>query len=140
RVHDNDYVRRFLDGSIEPAMMRRIGFPCSPGLVRRTLASVGGTLCATRDALDRGVGGNLAGGTHHAFRDAGSGFCVFNDIAIAIVDLLARGAIRRAAVVDLDVHQGDGTARLFEDSPEILTLSIHGGSNFPFRKQRSRID
>ena len=140
RTHDREYVRRFLDGSIEPSMMRRIGFPWSPELVRRTLASVGGTLSAARDALSRGVGGNLAGGTHHAFRDAGAGFCVFNDLAIAIGDQLARGAVRRAAVVDLDVHQGDGTARIFEDTPEVLTLSIHGGGNFPFRKQRSRID
>ena len=140
RVHDPEYVRRFLDGSLDPATMRRIGFPWSPELVRRTLASVGGTLAATRDALELGLGGNLAGGTHHAFHDAGSGFCVFNDIAIAIRDLLARGQIRRAAVVDLDVHQGDGTARLFEDAPQVLTLSIHGSGNFPFRKQRSRID
>jgi acetoin utilization deacetylase AcuC-like enzyme len=140
RTHDSDYVSRFLDGSIEPAMMRRIGFPWSPELVRRTLASVGGTLSATCDALDLGAGGNLAGGTHHAFRDAGSGFCVFNDIAIAIRDLLATGRVRRAAVVDLDVHQGDGTALLFESSPEVLTLSVHGSGNFPFRKQRSRID
>lgn len=140
RTHDSDYVSRFLDGSIDPAMMRRIGFPWSPELVRRTLASVGGTLSATRDAFDLGAGGNLAGGTHHAFRDAGSGFCVFNDIAIAIRDLLATGRVRRAAVVDLDVHQGDGTALLFESSPEVLTLSVHGSGNFPFRKQRSRID
>jgi acetoin utilization deacetylase AcuC-like enzyme len=140
RTHDPDYVRGFLDGSIDPSMMRRIGFPWSEGLVRRTLASVGGTLSAARDALGRGVGGNLAGGTHHAFADAGAGFCVFNDLAIAIRDQLARGAVRRAAVVDLDVHQGDGTARIFEDAPEVLTLSIHGGANFPFRKQRSRID
>src|SRR5207302_9812011 len=83
RVHDPEYVRRILDGSIEPAIMRRIGFPWSPELVRRTLASVGGTLAATRDALDLGLGGTLAGGTHHAFHDAGSGFCVFNDMAIA---------------------------------------------------------
>jgi len=140
RAHDPDYVRRFPDGSVEAAIMRRIGFPWSPELVRRTLAPVGGTLSAAGDALNCGVGGNLAGGTHHAFYDAGAGFCVFNDLAVAIRDLRARGAVRRAAVVDLDVHQGDGTARLFEDSPEVLTLSIHGGANFPFLRQHSCVD
>src|SRR5512140_2720800 len=92
------------------------------------------------DALDRRFGGNLAGGTHHAFRSEGSGFCVFNDIAVAIESLRANGRVRRAAVIDLDVHQGDGTASIFENEPEVLTLSVHGRNNFPFRKQRSRID
>ena len=115
--------------------MRRIGFPWSEGLVRRTLASVGGTLAATADALATGFGGNLAGGTHHAFRAEGSGFCVFNDIAIAI-----RDCGRRAAIIDLDVHQGDGTAVLFAGDPEVLTFSMHGAGNFPFRKQQSAID
>ena len=135
RIHDPPYVSGFLEGTLDPRVMRRIGFPWSEGLVRRTLASVGGTLAATADALATGYGGNLAGGTHHAFRGEGSGFCVFNDIAIAI-----RHVGRRAAVVDLDVHQGDGTALIFEDDPTVLTLSIHGAGNFPFRKQRSRID
>lgn len=139
-VHDPEYVGGFLDGSVDPQIMRRIGFPWSAELVRRTLASVGGTLAATRDALDVGIGGTLAGGTHHAFRSEGAGFCVFNDLAIAIRDLLARGRIERAAVLDLDVHQGDGTALLFEDEPAVLTVSLHGGANFPFRKQRSGID
>src|SRR5437763_1980208 len=134
-AHDPSYVRRILDGSIDPRAMRRIGFPWSEGLVRRTLASVGGTLAATEDALATGFGGNLAGGTHHAFREEGSGFCVFNDIAIAI-----RNTGKKAAVVDLDVHQGDGTAVIFENDPDVLTLSLHGAGNFPFRKQRSRID
>jgi acetoin utilization deacetylase AcuC-like enzyme len=115
--------------------MRRIGFPWSEQLVRRTLASAGGTLAAAADALAGGFGGNLAGGTHHAFRAEGSGFCVFNDIAIAI-----RKMGRRAAVIDLDVHQGDGTAAIFEHDPGVLTVSLHGEHNFPFRKQRSRID
>jgi acetoin utilization deacetylase AcuC-like enzyme len=135
RVHDPNYVRGFLDGTLDARVMRRIGFPWSEGLVRRTLASVGGTLAATADALEAGLGGNLAGGTHHAFRGEGAGFCVFNDIAIAI-----RNTGRRAAVVDLDVHQGDGTALIFEEDPDVLTLSMHGAGNFPFRKQRSRID
>src|SRR5438874_13354698 len=121
RVHDPQYVRSFLDGTIDSRIMRRIGFPWSPELVRRTLASVGGTLRATGDALRHGVGGNLAGGTHHAFYSEGSGFCVFNDIAVAIRGLLTERRIERAAVVDLDVHQGDGTAMLFADEPAVLT-------------------
>jgi acetoin utilization deacetylase AcuC-like enzyme len=139
-IHDPAYVRSFLDGSVDPRTMRRIGFPWSPELVERTLASVGGTLCAARDALDLGVGGNLAGGTHHAFPSEGAGFCVFNDIAIAIRGLLGSGRVQRAAVVDLDVHQGDGTALIFASEPRVLTVSLHGASNFPARKQRSGID
>ena len=135
RVHDPAYVRGFLEGSLDPRVMRRIGFPWSEALVRRTLGSVGGTLAATADALESGFGGNLAGGTHHAFHAEGSGFCVFNDIAVAI-----RNTGRRAAVVDLDVHQGDGTALIFADDPEVLTLSMHSSGNFPFRKQQSNID
>ncbi|MCP5113079.1 MAG: histone deacetylase [bacterium] len=135
-VHDRDYVRSFLKGALDPAVMRRIGFPWSQGLVKRTLASVGGTVAAARDAMECGCGGTLAGGTHHAFPSTGSGFCVFNDIAVAIRVL----APERAAVVDLDVHQGDGTALIFREDPAVLTLSIHGRNNFPFRKQESKID
>lgn len=120
--------------------MRRIGFPWSEGLVRRTLASVGATLAAADQALATGFGGTLAGGTHHAFRTEGSGYCVFNDIAVAIESLRKQGKASRFAVVDLDVHQGDGTAQIFETDPDVLTFSMHGGKNFPFRKQRSKID
>lgn len=139
-AHDANYVQQILDGSLPPAAIRRIGFPWSPALVLRSLASVGGTLGASADALERGWGGNLAGGTHHAFRAEGSGYCVFNDMAVAIQSLRQEGRIRRAAIVDLDVHQGDGTALIFEGDEDVLTLSIHGEKNFPFRKQRSRID
>jgi acetoin utilization deacetylase AcuC-like enzyme len=139
-AHDGAYVRAILDGSAGERVMRRIGFPWSPELVRRTLASVGGTLAASRDAMTHGFGGNLAGGTHHAFRSEGSGFCVFNDLAVAILALRRDGLAARAAVIDLDVHQGDGTAAIFEDDPAVLTFSMHGANNFPFRKQRSRID
>ena len=139
-AHDSEYVRRFLDGALDPPAMRRIGFPWSPELAQRTLASLGGTLAATDDALSRGFGGNLAGGTHHAFRGEGAGFCVFNDIAVAILALRLAGRAARAAVVDLDVHQGDGTAAIFQDDPAVLTLSIHGRNNFPFRKQTSCVD
>ncbi|MEO8028307.1 MAG: histone deacetylase [Bryobacteraceae bacterium] len=139
-AHDPDYVTQFLEGSLPPSSVRRIGFPWSEGLVRRTLASVGGTLAATREAFEHGWGGTLAGGTHHAFYGEGSGYCVFNDFAIAIVSLRAAGLIRKAAIIDLDVHQGDGTAQMFEGDPNVLTFSMHGAKNFPFRKQRSRID
>ena len=139
-AHDPAYVRAILEGSAGESVMRRIGFPWSPELVRRTLASVGSTLAASRDAMAHGFGGNLAGGTHHAFRGEGSGFCVFNDLAVAILALRRKGLAARAAVIDLDVHQGDGTAAIFEDDPAVLTVSLHGANNFPFRKQRSRID
>ena len=140
RVHDRTYVEAVLSGTVDPKVMRRIGFPWSQGLVHRTLASVGGTLRAMEDALWTGCGGNLAGGTHHAFRSEGAGFCVFNDIAVAVCDGRARHLFERAAILDLDVHQGDGTARIFEDDPQVLTISVHGRDNFPFRKQVSGID
>lgn len=139
-AHDRDYVEALLNSTLSPQAIRRIGFPWSEGLVKRTLASVGGTLAATREALANGWGGNLAGGTHHAFRGEGSGFCVFNDIAVAIQWLRTTGQAKRIAVVDLDVHQGDGTAQIFQDEPDILTLSMHCEVNFPFRKQQSKID
>jgi acetoin utilization deacetylase AcuC-like enzyme len=139
-AHDASYVQAVLNGTVSDRVMRRIGFPWSPELVRRTLASVGGTLAASRDAMELGFGGNLAGGTHHAFRGEGSGFCVFNDLAAAILTLRRDGLAERAAVIDLDVHQGDGTASIFEEDSAVLTLSMHGENNFPFRKQRSRID
>jgi acetoin utilization deacetylase AcuC-like enzyme len=135
-AHDPEYVAQFVNGTLSSSAMRRIGFPWSEGLVKRTLASAGGTLAATRDAIETGFGGTLAGGTHHAFRAEGSGFCVFNDIAIAIHSLRPK----RTAVIDLDVHQGDGTAHFFEHDPDVLTISLHGANNFPFRKQRSKID
>ncbi len=139
-AHGPDYVRRFVEGTLPPETMRRIGFPWSEGLVRRTLASVGATLAASQQALTTGFGGTLAGGTHHAFRNEGSGYCVFNDIAVAIEWLRKEEKASRVAVVDLDVHQGDGTAQIFENDPDVLTFSMHGGKNFPFRKQRSKID
>jgi acetoin utilization deacetylase AcuC-like enzyme len=139
-AHDAEYVRGFMQGSLPPAAMRRIGLPWSEILVKRALASVGGTVSAALDALQTGWGGTLGGGTHHAFRSEGAGFCVFNDIAVAIEFLRRRGRIRRAAVIDLDVHQGDGTAEIFRDDAGVFTLSIHCASNFPFRKQRSTFD
>jgi acetoin utilization deacetylase AcuC-like enzyme len=140
RAHDAEYVRQFLDGSLPPEKMRRIGFPWSEGLVRRTLGSAGGTLAATADALREGFGGTLAGGTHHAFPAHGAGFCVFNDVAIAIHDTRAKGLASRFAVIDLDVHQGDGTACFFGADSNVFALSLHAARNFPFQKQRSTLD
>lgn len=139
-VHSERYVDDFIAGLLSPAAIRRIGFPWSEGLVRRTLTSLGGTLAAAEDALAQGWGANLAGGTHHAFADEGAGYCVFNDLAVAIQWLRRDGRIRRAAVIDLDVHQGDGTAQIFSNDPDVLTISIHCRSNFPLRKQESKID
>jgi len=140
QTHDPAYVRAFLEGRLDPAAIRRIGFPWSEGLVQRTLASVGSTLSATNEARMHNWSGTLAGGTHHAFRAEGSGFCVFNDIAVAINALRNSHKIHRAAIVDLDVHQGDGTAEIFRDNEDVLTLSVHCKENFPLRKQQSRID
>ncbi len=140
RVHAEEYVDGFLAGTLPPQLMRRIGFPWSPELVGRTLASAGATLLATSAALDCGFGGTLAGGTHHAFRDEGAGFCVFNDLAVAIAAARSERGVVRAAVIDLDVHQGDGTAVIFEADPNVFTLSLHGAHNFPLRKQHSVLD
>ncbi|HEY4679584.1 MAG TPA: histone deacetylase [Candidatus Angelobacter sp.] len=139
-AHDPAYVAEFTAGTLPAAAMRRIGLPWSEVLVNRAFASVGGTVSAALEALKHGWGATLGGGTHHAFRSEGAGFCVFNDIAVAIQFLRKRGLIRRAAVIDLDVHQGDGTAEIFLDDPDVFTLSIHGESNFPFRKKKSRLD
>jgi acetoin utilization deacetylase AcuC-like enzyme len=139
-AHDPDYVKEFAAGTLTPAAIRRIGLPWSQVLVQRAFASVGGTVSASLEAMQHGWGATLGGGTHHAFRSEGAGFCVFNDIAVAIQFLRQRGLILRAAVIDLDVHQGDGTAEIFQDDPDVFTLSIHCESNFPFRKKQSRLD
>lgn len=140
RTHDPSYVDDFVHGRLSDAAIRRIGFPWSPELVKRTLASVGATLAATDEALRNGWGGTLAGGTHHAFYAEGSGFCIFNDIAVAIRKLQTEVRLERFAVIDLDVHQGDGTAQIFQNDPSVLTFSIHCKNNFPLRKQTSKFD
>ncbi len=139
-AHTPEYYDAIYTGSIDSKIMRQIGLPWSFDLVQRSLASVGGTLCAANDALERGLSGNLAGGTHHAMADAGQGFCVFNDIAVTILKLLEEGRIQRAAVIDLDVHQGNGDASILGAHPEVFTFSIHGQKNFPFRKVASTLD
>jgi len=140
RVHDVSYVDAVLAGTLPAPAQRRIGFPWSEGFVQRTLGSAGSTLAATEVALRSGWSGTLSGGTHHAFRAEGSGFCVFNDIAIAAQKLLDEGRVRRVAVIDLDVHQGDGTAEIFNGSGQVFTFSMHCQVNFPFKKQKSRLD
>lgn len=139
-AHHPDYVGRMLDGSISPAIMREIGLPWSAALVERSRRSVGATLAAARSALHYGCGVNLAGGTHHAAHAKGGGFCVFNDVAVSIRVLQQEGLIRRAAVIDLDVHQGNGTAELFAGDSSVFTLSLHGEKNFPFRRVASTLD
>lgn len=139
-AHDPAYVRAYLTGTIEPRLMRRIGFPWSPVLVQRTRTALAGTLLAARLALQQGMAGNLAGGTHHAFRAAGAGFCIFNDLAVTARVLQAEGLVRRLLIVDLDVHQGDGSAEILAGDPQLFTFSMHCGANFPFHKQQSDLD
>jgi acetoin utilization deacetylase AcuC-like enzyme len=140
RVHDEDYLQRVKSGCLTPKEMRRIGFPWSPQLVERSRRSVGGTLSTCQAALLDGIAVNLAGGTHHAFPDHGQGYCVFNDSAIAARAMQAEGKAGRVAIIDCDVHQGDGTATIFKDDPTVFTFSIHAARNFPFHKVQSDLD
>jgi acetoin utilization deacetylase AcuC-like enzyme len=139
-VHTPGYVDAVADGTLGPVETRRLGFPWSEALRERSFRTVQGTVEAGYDALDCGAGINLAGGTHHAFAGHGEGFCVFNDVAVAVRLLQRDGRIRRVAIVDLDVHQGNGTARIFAGDPDVCTFSMHGARNFPFRKERSTRD
>jgi acetoin utilization deacetylase AcuC-like enzyme len=139
-VHTPRYIDAIMTGTLSPAESRRLGFPWSDALRERSLRTVQATLEAARDALDRGVGITLAGGTHHAFADHGEGFCVFNDVAIATRVLAREGRIVRAMILDLDVHQGNGTASVFAGDREVYTFSMHGRSNFPFHKEESTLD
>ena len=139
-AHAAPYVDAVFDGTLAPEHQRRIGFPWSPGMVERSRRSVGGTIAAARTALSEGAAANLAGGTHHAFADRGEGYCVFNDIAVAARVLQQDGLVGRIAVIDCDVHQGNGTAAIFRDDPSVFTFSIHGEKNFPFRKETSDLD
>jgi len=139
-VHHRTYHEAFARGQLTAAEQRRIGLPATTPLVQRTWLAVGGTVLTARLALDHGVACHLAGGTHHAFPDHGSGFCIFNDCAVAARVLLAEGAVQRLMVIDLDVHQGDATAAIFADEPRVFTVSAHCASNFPLRKQNSDVD
>jgi acetoin utilization deacetylase AcuC-like enzyme len=139
-VHTEDYLEGVASGTLPREVQRRIGFPWSDAMVERARRSVGGTIAAARAALDEGAAANLAGGTHHSFADRGEGFCIFNDIAVAARLLLRERRIARALVVDLDVHQGNGTALIFAGEPAVFTFSVHGASNFPFHKEASDLD
>ncbi|PYS92123.1 MAG: histone deacetylase [Acidobacteria bacterium] len=139
-VHTEDYMTRLRAGALTPRELRRLGLPWSKALVRRSFLAAGGTIGAARLALTAGIGSNLAGGTHHAFPDHGEGFCVLNDVAIAIRVLKRDGLIERVAVVDCDVHQGNGTATIFADDAAVFTFSMHGARNYPLFKVRSTLD
>jgi acetoin utilization deacetylase AcuC-like enzyme len=145
-VHRPEYLARVREGALSAQEQRRIGFPWSPEMVERSRRSAGASVAAGHAALDTagahgwGVAVNLAGGTHHAFPAHGEGFCVFNDAAVAIRALQRSGRVRRAAILDCDVHQGNGTAAIFAADPSVFTFSIHGAKNYPFRRERSTLD
>ena len=144
-VHTPDYVTAVVEGTLSTAAQREIGFPWSERMVERSRRSVGATIAAARAALAEGVGAQLAGGTHHASAGKGSGYCVFNDVAVAARLMQAEWHRRhrrllRVWVIDLDVHQGNGTAAIFRDDPTVFTLSLHGAKNFPFRKEPGDLD
>lgn len=144
-VHTPGYIQGISDGSVDAGIMREIGFPWSTAMAERARRSVGATIAACRAALQEGVAANIAGGTHHAYPDRGGGFCVFNDAAVAarlvqVEEARLRRRPLHVAIVDLDVHQGNGTARIFRDDPTVFTLSLHGQKNFPFRKEAGNLD
>lgn len=139
-VHTEDYVTRLRAGALVPRELRRLGLPWSKALVRRSFLAAGGTISAARSALEDGISSNLAGGTHHAFPDRGEGFCVLNDVAIAIRVLQRDCFIKRAGIVDCDVHQGNGTATIFAEDESVFTFSMHGAKNYPLFKARSSLD
>ncbi|MDY6784125.1 MAG: histone deacetylase [Cyanobacteriota bacterium] len=139
-VHTPNYVQAYCEGTLDAKAQRRIGLPWSSGLVRRTCTAVGGTILAAKLALSFGLACNTAGGTHHAFPSYGSGFCIFNDLAIASRVLQHLGLIQKVLIIDLDVHQGDGTAFIFQGDESVFTFSMHCEANFPGRKQQSDLD
>lgn len=139
-AHTADYIADVSSGRLDAARQREIGFPWSHEMVERSRRSAGATMAACRTAMTEGIAVNLAGGTHHAYADKGGGFCVFNDAAIAARQMQREGRVRRVAVIDLDVHQGNGTASILRDDPSVFTLSLHGEKNYPFRKEASDLD
>lgn len=139
-VHSSDYVQAYCQGTLDAKAQRRIGLPWSPALANRTCVAVGGTILTAQLALTHGLACNTAGGTHHAFPDYGSGFCIFNDLAIASRVLQKLGLAQKILIVDLDVHQGDGTAFIFQDDDSVFTFSMHCEVNFPGTKQQSDLD
>ncbi|WP_299705586.1 histone deacetylase [uncultured Pontibacter sp.] len=139
-THDAIYWHRLRQLELSPSEIRKTGFPLSKELVQREIVIMNGTLQASLFALEYGIGMNIAGGTHHAFTDRGEGFCLLNDIAIAANHLLKYKGIKKVLVVDLDVHQGNGTAQIFQHEPRVFTFSMHGGHNYPFHKEKSDLD
>lgn len=140
RAHSTEYIRRVIHGELSEKEIRRIGFPWSPDLVERSRRSVGGTIAACRAALEDGIAVNLAGGTHHAYADHGEGYCVFNDCAVAARAMQSQKSGQRIIILDCDVHQGNGTAAIFQNDATVFTFSIHGAKNFPFHKEKSDLD
>ena len=139
-THDAEYFARLKEQRLSDREQRKIGFPQSPVLTLRELIITQGTIDCCYHAMREGVALNVAGGTHHAFADRGEGFCLLNDFAVAANLLLHRGDAERIVIIDLDVHQGNGTAKLFENEPRVFTLSMHGAHNYPFHKERSDLD
>ncbi|MBB6429589.1 acetoin utilization deacetylase AcuC-like enzyme [Algisphaera agarilytica] len=139
-VHASEYVDAFVSGSLDRDAVRRIGLPWSEGLVNRTITAVGGTIRTAELALEHGLACNTAGGTHHAHHDFGSGFCILNDLAVAAREMLRRGLVQQVLIIDLDVHQGDGTAAVFANDARVFTWSVHCEKNFPARKVPSDLD
>lgn len=139
-AHSPDYIKSFETGRLNASEMRRIGFPWSEFLVKRTKATVGGALASARSALKNGISGQLAGGTHHAHYDFGSGYCIFNDFAVVAKHFTSTGVVQKVAVIDLDVHQGDGNSSILKSDSNIFVFSMHGAKNFPFRKYESDLD
>lgn len=139
-VHTEDYINRLIGGELTSKEVRKLGLPWSESLVRRSLHAISGTISSARTALIDAVSSNLAGGTHHAYPDRGEGFCVLNDVAVAIRVLQREGLARRFLIIDCDVHQGNGTAFIFRDSPEVFTFSMHGAKNYPLFKEASTLD
>ncbi len=139
-AHDLRYVEGIQKGTLPAQELRPIGLPWSPGMYQRSLCSVGGFLAATENAISDGFSALLAGGTHHAHRDRGEGFCVFNDFAVAALKLLSTNRVRKILIIDLDVHQGNGNSSILGERDDVFILSLHGERNYPFRKVRSHLD
>ena len=139
-IHDADYVKRLVAGELSAKEVRKLGLPWSKALVRRSFLATSGTIDAAKSALEFGIASNLAGGTHHAYPDRGEGFCVLNDVAVAVRILQRENLARRFLIVDCDVHQGNGTAYIFHDDAEVFTFSMHGAKNYPLFKENSDLD
>lgn len=139
-THTAEWINKLNTGNISAKEQRKIGFPYSPGLIHREKVITQGTLDAAFHALNAGCGANIAGGTHHAYADSGEGFCLLNDMAVAANALLAENAVKQILIIDLDVHQGNGTAKIFGQKPEVFTFSMHGKNNYPLHKEKSDLD